>query len=112
MPLRFWSVRTPSRSYGYFTTLAETAEEAVAIVQARGHSKHDRAMRSHYNGKQTMLPDGTAVTNITYTTTADGNEHPGWALIQKAGGRGRFQQEVVRFLTEDEAQALIAANAG
>lgn len=107
--LKFWSVRTPSRSRGFITTLAETKEEAVALVQDRGHRKHDRAKRSHCNGTKAMLPDGTYLANVTYTVTPDGNDNPGWAILRKAGGRGGYQQEVVRFLNDEEAQEILDA---
>ena len=111
MPPRFWSVRTSSKSYGYIGALAETAEEAIALVQALGHSKHDRAKRSPYPGKQTMLADGTFLANITYTRMKDGTQHPGWAVLGKAGGRGGYQQEVLRFISGEEAQSLLATQA-
>lgn len=104
--LRYWSVSDKNRRYMSYGVLAETAEEAVRIVNVR---THDTARRLGYPGEFYYLPTGEYLVNLTFVGTKDdphGNTPLGWALLRQAPDRRAFQHELVRFVTDEEAATL------
>lgn len=105
-PIKFWSVRAQSKSYMFMSVLAATPEEAIRIVNLPTHTI---AKRAGSPGRRALLPSGEYLVLFDHTATAEDptwQHRPGWAVTRMAGGRGGFQDEVVRFVTDQEAATL------
>lgn len=82
-------------NYGRCGILAETPEEALQIYQRR-------------NGY--TYPDVCPFVGTAENPT--GNPPLGWVVMRRAPDRRAYQDEVVRFITAEEAKTLYATRVG
>lgn len=118
MSLRYWLVGRKG-NYGRCGILAETPEKALQIYQRRnGYIYPDVfAKRFSYSGNRFTLPSGEYVVNMNspFVGTAEnptGNPPLGWVVMRRAPDRRAYQDEVVRFITAEEAKTLYATRVG